>query len=115
MQLDVTSSQLLVTDSVFRDEGFRKQLSETVKALLKLRVIPIFNENDAVSTRKAPYEVCNSTCSYTLSVEFVLICNLFALFYMKLQQFHSQSCTNFDWEVLLALFKHGIAAPFMSA
>lgn len=78
MQLDVTSSQLLVTDSVFRDEGFRKQLSETVKALLKLRVIPIFNENDAVSTRKAPYEVCNSTCSYTLSVEFVLICNLFA-------------------------------------
>ncbi|KAM0994164.1 hypothetical protein ACFX2I_009729 [Malus domestica] len=55
-QLDVTSSQLLVTDSVFRDEAFRKQLSETVKSLLKLRVIPIFNENDAVSTRKAPYE-----------------------------------------------------------
>ncbi|KAM1949303.1 hypothetical protein ACFX15_009370 [Malus domestica] len=54
--LDVTSSQLLVTDSVFRDEAFRKQLSETVKSLLKLRVIPIFNENDAVSTRKAPYE-----------------------------------------------------------
>ncbi|XP_068340737.1 delta-1-pyrroline-5-carboxylate synthase-like isoform X3 [Pyrus communis] len=57
-QLDVTSSQLLVTDSVFRDEAFRKQLSETVKSLLKLRVIPIFNENDAVSTRKAPYELC---------------------------------------------------------
>ncbi|RXH80462.1 hypothetical protein DVH24_004376 [Malus domestica] len=56
LQLDVTSSQLLVTDSVFRDEAFRKQLSETVKSLLKLRVIPIFNENDAVSTRKAPYE-----------------------------------------------------------
>ncbi|CAN6715696.1 unnamed protein product [Malus baccata var. baccata] len=55
-QLDVTSSQLLVTDSVFRDEAFRMQLSETVKSLLKLRVIPIFNENDAVSTRKAPYE-----------------------------------------------------------
>ncbi|BBH06185.1 delta 1-pyrroline-5-carboxylate synthase 2, partial [Prunus dulcis] len=54
--LDVTSSQLLVTDSVFRDEAFRKQLSETVKSLLKLRVVPIFNENDAVSTRKAPYE-----------------------------------------------------------
>ncbi|BFG36265.1 hypothetical protein CerSpe_225380 [Prunus speciosa] len=57
-QLDVTSSQLLVTDSVFRDEAFRKQLSETVKSLLKLRVVPIFNENDAVSTRKAPYEFC---------------------------------------------------------
>lgn len=55
-QLDVTSSQLLVTDSDFRDEDFRKQLCETVQSLLALRVIPIFNENDAVSTRKAPYE-----------------------------------------------------------
>ncbi|XP_041028228.1 delta-1-pyrroline-5-carboxylate synthase-like isoform X3 [Juglans microcarpa x Juglans regia] len=55
-QLDVTSSQLLVTDSVFRDEGFRKQLSDTVNSLLGLRVIPIFNENDAVSTKKAPYQ-----------------------------------------------------------
>lgn len=60
MQLDVTSSQLLVTDSVFRDEGFRKQLSDTVNSLLGLRVIPIFNENDAVSTKKAPYQVSNS-------------------------------------------------------
>lgn len=57
VQLDVTSSQLLVNDGFFRDAGFRKQLSDTVNALLDLRVIPIFNENDAVSTRKAPYEV----------------------------------------------------------
>ncbi|KAK2657784.1 hypothetical protein Ddye_010836 [Dipteronia dyeriana] len=55
-QLDVTSSQLLVTDSDFRDKEFRKQLGETVKSLLSLKVIPIFNENDAVSTRRAPYE-----------------------------------------------------------
>ncbi|QHO38760.1 Delta-1-pyrroline-5-carboxylate synthase [Arachis hypogaea] len=55
-QLDVTSSQLLVNDGFFRDAGFRKQLSDTVHSLLNLRVIPIFNENDAVSTRKAPYE-----------------------------------------------------------
>lgn len=61
MQLDVTSAQLLVTDNDFRDKDFRKQLSETVKSLLSLKVIPIFNENDAVSTRKAPYEVCYST------------------------------------------------------
>ena len=58
MQLDVTSSQLLVNDGFFRDAAFRKQLSDTVNSLLDLRVIPIFNENDAVSTRKAPYEVC---------------------------------------------------------
>ncbi|MBA0793587.1 hypothetical protein Gohar_017982 [Gossypium harknessii] len=55
-QLDVTSSQYLVTDTEFRDTSFRKQLSETVKSLLSLKVIPIFNENDAVSTRRAPYE-----------------------------------------------------------
>ncbi|KAL5717255.1 Delta-1-pyrroline-5-carboxylate synthase [Ranunculus cassubicifolius] len=55
-QLDVTSSQLLVTDNDFRDPYFRMQLSETVNSLLSLRVIPIFNENDAISTRRAPYE-----------------------------------------------------------
>ncbi|XP_054797792.1 delta-1-pyrroline-5-carboxylate synthase [Prosopis cineraria] len=55
-QLDVTSAQLLVTDNDFRDRDFRKQLTETLKSLLALKVIPIFNENDAVSTRKAPYE-----------------------------------------------------------
>ena len=56
-QLDVTSSQLLVTDGVFRDEAFKKQLSETVDSLVSLRVIPIFNENDAVSTRREPLMV----------------------------------------------------------
>ncbi|XP_065870183.1 delta-1-pyrroline-5-carboxylate synthase-like [Euphorbia lathyris] len=55
-QLDVTSAQLLVTDNDFRDKDFRKQLNETVQSLLDLRVIPIFNENDSISTRKAPYE-----------------------------------------------------------
>ncbi|ESQ44893.1 hypothetical protein EUTSA_v10010150mg [Eutrema salsugineum] len=55
-QLDVTVAQMLVTDSSFRDKDFRKQLSETVRAMLKMRVIPVFNENDAISTRKAPYK-----------------------------------------------------------
>ncbi|KAL0844606.1 hypothetical protein Bca101_017852 [Brassica carinata] len=55
-QLDVTAAQLLVNDSSFRDKDFRKQLSETVKAMLDLSVIPIFNENDAISTRRAPYQ-----------------------------------------------------------
>ena len=58
MQLDLTSAQLLVTDNDFRDPNFRSQLSETVNQLLDSKVIPILNENDAVSTRKAPYEVC---------------------------------------------------------
>ncbi|KAJ0027210.1 hypothetical protein Pint_35339 [Pistacia integerrima] len=30
--------------------------SETVQSLLSLKVIPLFNENDAISTRRAPYE-----------------------------------------------------------
>ncbi|XP_047251289.1 delta-1-pyrroline-5-carboxylate synthase isoform X4 [Capsicum annuum] len=55
-QLDVTSAQLLVTDNDFRDPDFRSQLNDTVNSLLSLKVIPIFNENDAISTRKAPYE-----------------------------------------------------------
>ena len=58
LQLDVTSTQLFVTDNDFRDEAFRNQLSETVQSLLALKVIPIFNKNYAVSTRRAPYEVC---------------------------------------------------------
>ncbi|KAJ3704156.1 hypothetical protein LUZ61_007861 [Rhynchospora tenuis] len=55
-QLDVASSQLLVTDNDFKDPDFRNQLCHTVNTLLALKVIPVFNENDAVSTRKAPYE-----------------------------------------------------------
>lgn len=55
-QLDVTSAELLVTDNDFRDKFFRKQLVDTVKSLLALKVVPIFNENDSVSTRIAPYE-----------------------------------------------------------
>lgn len=68
MQLDVTSSQLLVTDNDFSDLNFRMQLCETVKSLLALHVIPIFNENDAISTRKAPYEVY-----YSYQLPFILL------------------------------------------
>ena len=50
-------SQHLVTDEQFKDKSSRMQLSESVNYLLDLKVIPIFNENDAISTRRAPYEV----------------------------------------------------------
>ncbi|CAI0445836.1 unnamed protein product [Linum tenue] len=49
-QLDVTSAQLLVTDSDFRDKEFRKQLKHTIESLMSLRVVPIINENDADSS-----------------------------------------------------------------
>jgi delta-1-pyrroline-5-carboxylate synthetase len=63
MQLDVSSSQLLVTDNDFENPNFRERLRETVESLLDLKVIPVFNENDAVSTRKAPYEVHVVPCN----------------------------------------------------
>ncbi|KAL3622852.1 Delta-1-pyrroline-5-carboxylate synthase [Castilleja foliolosa] len=46
----------IVTDNDFKNPEFRNQLSQTVNSLLSLRSIPIFNENDAISTRRAPYE-----------------------------------------------------------
>jgi delta-1-pyrroline-5-carboxylate synthetase len=55
-QLDVVSSQFLVTDNDFKDSDFRIQLNETVNILLEHRVVPILNENDAISRRKAPYQ-----------------------------------------------------------
>eukprot|EP01018_Ginkgo_biloba_P027210 Gb_37747 [translate_table: standard] len=58
-QLDVASSQL-VTNNKFKDPNFRRQMSEIVVSLLELHVVLIFNENDAVSTRKAPYEGATS-------------------------------------------------------
>eukprot|EP00897_Mesotaenium_endlicherianum_P001285 jgi/Mesen1/1184/ME000127S00221 len=56
-QLDIACSQLLVTDNDFTNPDFRKQLRETVDLLLEHRVVPVFNENDAISIRKAPYKL----------------------------------------------------------
>ncbi|XP_072969126.1 delta-1-pyrroline-5-carboxylate synthase 1-like [Typha angustifolia] len=55
-QLDVTTAQHLVTDRDFKDPEFRMQLRQTINSLLAYKVIPVFNENDAISTRRAPYE-----------------------------------------------------------
>jgi delta-1-pyrroline-5-carboxylate synthetase len=41
-QLDIASSQLLVTDNEFKDPEFRRQPDDTVTSLLELRVVPIF-------------------------------------------------------------------------
>ncbi|CAI7832716.1 unnamed protein product [Closterium sp. NIES-54] len=48
--------QLLVTERDFTDLQFRNQLRSTVSSLLDHRVVPVFNENDAISTRVAPYK-----------------------------------------------------------
>ncbi|CAI5507168.1 unnamed protein product, partial [Closterium sp. Naga37s-1] len=55
-QVDVGCAQLLVTERDFTDLQFRNQLRTTVSSLLDHRVVPVFNENDAISTRVAPYK-----------------------------------------------------------
>lgn len=48
------ASQLLVTPRDFRDPNFKVNLRETTEELLSVsRVIPVFNENDAISDRSA--------------------------------------------------------------
>ncbi len=50
--MDLQASQLLVTPRDFRDENFKINLRETTEELLSVaRVIPVFNENDAISDR----------------------------------------------------------------
>ena len=52
--MDLQASQLLVTPRDFRDENFKVNLRETTEELLSVsRVIPVFNENDAISDRSA--------------------------------------------------------------
>uniref|UniRef100_A0A7R9TF78 Delta-1-pyrroline-5-carboxylate synthase n=1 Tax=Prasinoderma coloniale TaxID=156133 RepID=A0A7R9TF78_9VIRI len=53
-QLDITTSQILVTDNDFANPEFRDRLREMVSELHELGVVPIFNENDAITTRRAP-------------------------------------------------------------
>ena len=45
-------AQLLVTPRDFRDPSFKANLRETTEELLNMaRVVPVFNENDAISDR----------------------------------------------------------------
>jgi glutamate 5-kinase len=46
---DVAASQVLVTQADFADPARLKNLKYSVERLLKLGVLPILNENDAVS------------------------------------------------------------------
>jgi delta-1-pyrroline-5-carboxylate synthetase len=52
--LDMKVSQILVTEADFRVPMFRQRLSRTLNYLLDARMIPIINENDAISVRTAP-------------------------------------------------------------
>jgi len=47
--MDLACSQLLITRNDFLSADFRAGLTQTVDHLLKMNVIPVFNENDAIS------------------------------------------------------------------
>lgn len=49
--MDLQAAQLLVTSNDFADASFRQNLKATAEDLLKANVVPIFNENDAISSR----------------------------------------------------------------
>lgn len=61
--MDLQASQLLVTPRDFRDENFKINLRETTEELLSVsRVIPVFNENDAISDRSADKACASLIC-----------------------------------------------------
>ena len=50
----VTASQMLLTQADFKDDYHLKNLSYAVERLLALGIVPIINENDAVSVLQNP-------------------------------------------------------------
>jgi len=51
-QCDVTASQILLTQADFQDKQRLSNLTYAVDRLLSLGIVPIINENDAVSANK---------------------------------------------------------------
>ncbi|KAK9823707.1 hypothetical protein WJX72_004820 [[Myrmecia] bisecta] len=49
--MDIQAAQVLVTANDFSDPSFRANLSATAEDLLSMNVVPVFNENDAISSR----------------------------------------------------------------
>ena len=47
--MDLQSAQLLVTSNDFTEPTFKENLCATVEDLLSMSVVPVFNENDAIS------------------------------------------------------------------
>ena len=47
--MDLQAAQVLVTSNDFTDVNFKENLCATVEDLLSMNVVPVFNENDAIS------------------------------------------------------------------
>lgn len=55
--MDLQSAQVLVTSNDFAEPAFRANLAATVEDLLSMSVVPVFNENDAISRGAAAPKV----------------------------------------------------------
>lgn len=53
-QYHLACSQLLASDADFRNPSVRENLKKTVRTLLDVGIIPVINENDVITARKAP-------------------------------------------------------------
>ncbi|KAL9188531.1 hypothetical protein ACHAXT_006909 [Thalassiosira profunda] len=51
-QMEMSASQVLLTEGDFRDEDHLKNLHYSIERLLSVGIIPIINENDAVSANR---------------------------------------------------------------
>ena len=49
--MDLQAAQVLVTSNDFNEPTFRENLAATAEDLLNMSVVPVFNENDAISAR----------------------------------------------------------------
>eukprot|EP01018_Ginkgo_biloba_P020122 Gb_09657 [translate_table: standard] len=90
-QVHVATSQLLVKDQDFKDPDFCSQLYNTVNSLLDLKVVPILNENNAISAIKASFKdttasfLDNDSLAHLLAMELkadllILLCDVEGLY-----------------------------------
>lgn len=75
--MDCQAAQVLVTSNDFADADFRKNLSATTEDLLSMNVVPVFNENDAISSRTTAEVVSSFSCLHIPELATFNACNGF--------------------------------------
>lgn len=58
--MDLQAAQVLVTSNDFLEPTFRENLAATAEDLLNMSVVPVFNENDAISARDKVESLCKT-------------------------------------------------------
>jgi delta-1-pyrroline-5-carboxylate synthetase len=90
-QMDISSAQVLLTQGDFADEGHLNNLRYSIERLLSVGIIPIVNENDAVSANRGYTEgdlfsdndSLAALCGELYVVVLRIIIHLFSLTYLE--------------------------------